>query len=154
MEHAKKYILVNPEMYKPTMPEKSLSQLDREIQATLNGGLPDDEKAKLYTLTLKKYKMHDGSTKPKPKIDLETELADTLPSSHQYKVKKLLRLVKDNPDIDWSDKGELIYKQSLVPQSHVTDLFGDALAAKRPVEGPIGWEEFDEVLESSKVPST
>lgn len=155
MEHAKKYVLVNPEMYRPSMPEKSLSDLDREIQATLNGNLPDDQKAKLYTLTLNKYKSHENSTKPpQPKLGLDSELADALPLAQQHKVKKLLRLIKDNPDVDWSDKGELIYKQHLISQSHVADLFDDALATKRPVDGPVGWEEFDSVLESSKVPST
>jgi hypothetical protein len=68
-------------------------------------------------------------------------------------VKKLWRLVKDNPDIDWSNKGELIYRQRLIPNSHVSDLFSDALATKRPAEGAIGWEEFDDVLDSSKVPT-
>ena len=69
-------------------------------------------------------------------------------------MKKLWRLVKDNPDIDWSDKGELIYKQNLILNSHVSDLFSDALASKRPEVGVIGWEEFDDVLDSSKVPTT
>ena len=103
MDHAKKYILVDPQMYRPSMPEKSLSGLDHEIQATLNGDLPDDQKAKLYMITLKKYRAHDGSTKPAaPKIDLDSELADSLPPTEQYKAKKLMRLIRDNPDIDWS----------------------------------------------------
>lgn len=154
MEHAEKYMLVSPEMYRPSMPEKSLSNLDREIQTTLNGDLPDDQKAIMYAITLKKYKTHDNNTRPKPKINLVDELGDSLPPAQQYKAKKLLRFVKDNPDIDWTDNGELIYKQAAIPQSHISDLFGDALATKRPVEGPVGWEEFDEVLDSSKVPST
>ena len=69
-------------------------------------------------------------------------------------MKKLWRLVKDNPDIDWSDKGELIYKQNLIPNSHVSDLFSDALSTKRPVQGPAGWEEFGDVLDTSEVPTT
>lgn len=155
MEHAKKYMLVDPQMYRPSLPEKSLSRLDQDIQSTLNGDLPDDQKVKLYMSTLKKYRTQDGNTKqPEPKLNLDNELTDTLPSTQQYKAKKLLRLIRDNPDIDWSDKGELIYKQTLIPESHIADLFGDIIATKRPAEGPAGWEEFDEVLESSKVPST
>ena len=149
MDHAKKYVLVDPQMYRPSLPEKSLSGLDREIRTILDNDMPDDEKAKLYTQTLKKYKTYDNNTKapePKPAIDL----ADTLPPSQQYKVKKLWRLVKDNPDIDWSNKGELIYRQRLIPNSHVSDLFSDALATKRL--GVTGWEEFDDVLDSSNVP--
>ena len=153
MDHAKKYVLVDPQMYRPSLPEKSLSGLDREIRTILDNDMPDDEKAKLYTQTLKKYKTYDNNTKTpeaKPAIDL----TDTLPPSQQYKVKKLWRLVKDNPDIDWSNRGELIYRQRLIPNSHVSDLFGDALATKRSKEGVTGWEEFDDVLDSSKVPTT
>jgi hypothetical protein len=153
MEHAKKFVLVDPQMYRPSLPEKSLSVLDHEIRTTLNSDLPDDQKAKLYSATLKKFKSYDNSTKPpEPKPSVETELTDSLPPILQYKAKKLLRLIKDNPDIDWTDKGELIYKQSLIPKSHVSDLFGDALAVKRSADGPIGWEEFDDVLDSSNVP--
>ena len=38
----------------------------------------------------------------------------------------------------------------MIPNSHISDLFGDALATKRL--GVTGWEEFDDVLDSSKVP--
>ena len=131
MEHAKKYILVDPQMYRPSMPEKSLSTLDTEIQTILNGTLPDDQKAMLYTLTLKKFKAFDNNTKvPELKISAESELAGELPPNQQYKANKLLRLIKDNPDIEWSDKGELIYKQTLVPNSHITDIFDDIFATK------------------------
>ena len=41
MEHAKKYVLVDPQMYRPTLPEKSLSELDKTIQQTLNSELPE-----------------------------------------------------------------------------------------------------------------
>lgn len=143
MEHAKKYVLVDPQMYRPSLPEKSLSELDKVIHQTLNSQLPDDEKAKLYMSALHRFKAYDA--KPPPtKINLESELAGSLPPNQQYKAKKLLRLIKDNPDIEWNDKGELIYKQTPIPKSHVADLFGDALASTRPTEGAIGWEAFDE----------
>ena len=151
MEHAKKFVLVDPQMYRPTMPEKSLSKLDSDIQSTLASELPDDEKAKMYIAALHRFKAHDAKPPP-PKINLENELAGTLPPNQQYKAKKLLRLIKDNPDIDWNDKGELIYKQTTIPKSHVVDLFGDALASTRPKEGAVGWESFDEGI--AHVPST
>ena len=154
MEHAKKYVLVDPQIYRPSMPEKSLSTLDTEIQTILNGDSPDDQKAMLYTLTLKKFKAFDNNSKaPDTKITVEDKLVGELPPNQQYKANKLLRLIRDNPDIEWSDKGELIYKQSLVPNSHITDIFDDVFAIKKPVEGPPGWEEFDDALDSSKVPT-
>ena len=151
MEHAKKYVLVDPQMYRPSLPEKSLSELDKRIHDTLNSDLPDDEKAKLYSCALQRFKVYDAKPPP-PKINLENELTGSLPSNQQYKAKKLLRLIKDNPDIDWNDRGELIYKQTTIPKSHVADLFGDALAPTRPTEGAIGWEAFDEGI--ANVPST
>ena len=155
MEHAKKYVLVDPQMYRPSMPEKSLSSLDREIEKTLNSQLPDDDKVKLYVSALKKFKNYDNNTKPPPaKFSLDDEIAGSLPPNQQYKAKKLLRLIRDNPDIDWSDRGELIYKQTRIPDSHASDLFGDALSVKRPVDGAIGWEAFDEGIASSKVPAS
>ena len=153
MDHVKKYVLMEPQIYRPSLPEKSLTRLDQEIQNTLNSELPDDEKAKLYLSALHRFKAYDNSAKPPPpKLNLETELAGALHPSQQYKARKLLRIIKENPDIDWTDKGELIYKQTRVPKSHATDLFEDALSSKRPVDGPIGWEAFDEGLKN--VPPT
>ena len=144
---ARKYVLVDPLMHRPTLPEKSLNELDRVIKSTLESQLPDDEKAKLYVSALKRFRAYEDSTKPPPpKIDLETELVKALPPHQQYKAVKLLRILKSNPDVDWNEKGELIYRQTKIPKSHISDLFGDALAAKRPVDGPIGWEAFDEGL--------
>ena len=76
-----------------------------------------------------------------------------MPTTQQYKAKKLLRLIKDNPDIDWFDSGELFYKQALIPKSHAADLFGDVFSSKRAFDGPIGYEAFDEGLASSRVPA-
>ena len=160
MEHAKKYVLVDPLIHQQSLaaPLQQLStqseqtviklgQLDNDIQSTLNSHLPDDEKAKLYMTALRKYKAYNK--KPtQPKLNLETELGGSLPPNQQHKAKKLLRLIQENPDIDWSDKGELIYRQTLVPKSHVSDLFADALAAQRSVQGPIGWEAFNSGLDA------
>ena len=69
MDHAKKYVLVDPQMYRPTMPEKSLSTLDSEIQKTLNSDMPDDQKVKFYVSTLKKFKTYNApSVEPKKDV--------------------------------------------------------------------------------------
>jgi len=66
MEHAKKYVLVDPLMHQQTVPIQQqqqssaqseqtvikLGELDKDIQITLNSQLPDDEKAKLYMTAL------------------------------------------------------------------------------------------------------
>lgn len=158
MDHAKKMILVDPQTYIPTpsmQTDRKLSELDYEMQTTLNSDIPDDQKAKLYVATLKKFRAFENNARaPEIKNVAANELKEALSPAQQYKAKKLLRLIKDNPALDWSDKGELIYKQTLVPNSHIADLFEDALATKRPVDGPIAWEEFGDVLDSSNVPHT
>ena len=78
MEHAKKYVLVDPQMYRPSLPEKSLSSLDHDIQSTLNSQLPDDEKVKMYLSALKKFKAYDAKPPPQ-KINLSAELTGFLP---------------------------------------------------------------------------
>ena len=154
MQHAKKFVLVDPKMYRQTMPEKSLCTLDEEIEKTLNSDLPDDEKVKQYVSTLRKFKVYENPKTVEPKTISEPDLLESLPPNQQYKAKRLLRLIKDNPDLEWSDDGELIYRQKLMRDSHVTDLFGDALAVKKQKERPKAWEEFNDILESSKVPQS
>lgn len=155
MEHAKKLVLVDPNMYRPTLPEKSLSRLDEEIRATLNSDLPDDEKAKQYAGILKKFRSYDTNTKPPAtKKDIEAELIESLSPSIQHKAKRMMRFINKNPAVDWTEKGELIYKQSVIPNSNIVDLVDDALASKKPPEGPLAWESFDDVLETSNVPSS
>ena len=67
MDHTKKYVLVDPQMYRLSLPEKSISGLDLEIRTILDNDLADDQKAKMYSSVLKKYRTYDNSTRmPKP----------------------------------------------------------------------------------------
>ena len=98
MEHAKKLNLVDPTVYEnqrlqhqqqqQSIPQKTLSRMDKEIADTLIGDLPDDIKAKLYIATLKKYKAFDDNIRSEAaasaapsalREDLETQLVQTLP---------------------------------------------------------------------------
>jgi hypothetical protein len=63
----------------------------------------------------------------------------------------LLDLLKRNPDVDWSTKGELIYKQSLIPNSNVVDLLTDVLK-KKSTEFPTGWKQFATSLKETNAP--
>src|SRR6218665_348794 len=58
MEHAEKMVLVEPrqiEKYKETPLDKVLSKLDGQIYDILHKDIPDDEKAKLYSVSLNRY---------------------------------------------------------------------------------------------------
>jgi hypothetical protein len=143
MNHTKKLMLVDPKLYRPSMREKSLSALDNDIDSTLQSDLPDDEKAKRYSASLKRFKAYEElKTEKTPVIDeLESGVLQSVPSNQAYKAKRLIQHIKREPDLDWTKEGELIYKQTKIPNSNIVDLMSDTLKTKS-TDLPIGWEEF------------
>jgi hypothetical protein len=143
MNHAKKLMLIDPKMYRPSMRDKSLSAIDIDIETTLLSDLPDDEKAKRYTATLKRFKAYDEpKTEKTPAIDhLETNVLQSIPPNQAYKAKRLLQNIKRERDFDWTEDGEMIYKQTKIPNSNIVDLMSDVLKTKS-TDLPVGWEEF------------
>ena len=75
-----------------------------------------------------------------------------IPPSVRHKAKRILLLLKQNSEVDWNDKGELIYRQSTIFNSHMADLLANVLKTKTVRDPPIGWLEFAVALASSKVP--
>lgn len=156
MEHAKKLMLVDPRLYRPTTKERTLTKLDTDIESTLNSDLPDDEKAKRYLETLHKFRaiddFNDSSKQLEKRNDIETEVIDSVPSTQQYKAKRLMNYFKKVPDIEWSEKGELIYRQHIIPNSHIIDLVSDILKKKTVGKNPEGWQEIVNILREANVP--
>jgi hypothetical protein len=67
------------------------------------------------------------------------------------KAELLVRKMKADPNISWSEKGELKYKGETVRGSNVVDLVTDVLR-KRKYFNPQGWETFGEALREANVP--
>ena len=63
----------------------------------------------------------------------------------------LVRKMKADPNIAWSEKGEPKYKGKTVRGSNVVDLVNDVLR-KRKYFNPQGWETFGEALREANVP--
>jgi hypothetical protein len=124
-------MIIDPKMYRPSMYNKSLSAIDIDIETTLLSDLPDDEKVKRYTATLKRFKAYEEPKIEKvPVIDqLETNVLQSVPPNQAYKAKRLLHHIKREPD--WTKDGELIYKQTKILNSNIGDLMNDALETKR-----------------------
>jgi hypothetical protein len=143
MNHAKKLVLIDPKMYRPSMRDKSLSAIDNDIETTLLSDLPDDEKAKRYMATLKRFKAYEEPKIEKsPVVDqLESNVLQSVPPNQAYKAKRLLQHIKRERDFDWTEDGEMIYKQTKIPNSNIVDLMNDALKTKS-TDLPVGWEEF------------
>ena len=128
---------------------------DASIQAILNSDQPDDLKAKQYSAAINQYRSSLFVTTPiadKPD-EVTMEILDSVPYQSRHKAKRLLRLLRENPEVGWNEKGELIYRQSTVSRSHVADLIANALkTTKGNSEEPIGSAEFSRALASSQVP--
>ena len=142
-------LLVEPRLMRPSMREKSLSKLDEMIEDTLNSDLPDDEKAKRCTITLNKFRYYDESPVT-PVAKKDDDILQSIQSNQQYKAKRLLQQLKKNSDIKFDDDGQMIYRQSLVPNSNVSDLLTDVLK-KKTTDPPIGWQQFSDSLKTSNV---
>src|SRR5260221_13239332 len=67
------------------------------------------------------------------------------------KASKLVEHISRNPSIGWSDRGELIYNDRVVPDSHAVDLVNDLLRKKNAKE-PVGWDVLARALKESNVP--
>ena len=158
MDNAKKLLLVDPshaaQRYRPTTTDKKISALDREIESALNSSLSDDEKAKRYLSVLKDYRKYD---QPAPKLDTTVEdVLKDIPEIKRPQAKRLLKHIK--PHITWSDDGEIVHKQSLVPDSNISELLSNAVQEKAATkkfvveDQPIAWEEFATTLNRARTP--
>jgi hypothetical protein len=97
MEHAKKYIIMDPRFARPTMLDKALSALDGDIENFLNKDAPDDVKAKRYLATVNRYRSYSEPPPPTPLpvLDqLEPEVLQSVPKNVKYKAKQLLKRLK------------------------------------------------------------
>ena len=160
MQHAKKFVLVDPEAYSRqikmpsvhTIAEPSSVSLDDEVRSILDSFEPDDVKVKRYVMTLKKFR--DRSAPPTTSTSSvrdsigEEDILESVPPTTRYKAKRLLHAIRQIPDLKWNERGELVYKQSIVPHSNIVELFNDILKAKQPTRA-VGWEQFADGLASS-----
>src|SRR5258708_8117491 len=123
MEHAKKLMLVEPKLYKASMREKTLSNLDEEIENTLNSDLEDGENALKYIDALRRYKYYGEPVAEKKieKASAESEILSADSSVQRHKATRLLDHLKRYENFKIRDEGELIYKQQKLHKSHVGD---------------------------------
>ena len=172
MNFAKKMVLVEPrqlEKYKETMVDKTLSKLDGELYEILQRNISDDEKAKLYSSSLSRYLNIDKPTVVtkfdedddvdedaikgmKTSTDVETLVLDSVPKKWKRQASRLLTHIKNNPDVGWSEKGELVVKNTVVPKTHVVDLINDLMRKRTSARTPNGWKRFADALKDHNIP--
>ena len=148
---------------------KVMDTLDKKMESILEReDLSTDERLKLYDQSFTRYLIvHDDyrprpvvskvSTSPPAVIETETkdaieeEILESVPKTMKTKAELLVRKMKADPNIAWSEKGELKYKGETVRGSNVVDLVNDVLR-KRKYFNPQGWETFGEALREANVP--
>jgi hypothetical protein len=184
MQHTKKLLLVDPNTLerersggneddslslnvRRSTASKALDALDDDIKNTLESNLPSDIKAKLYLASLHKFraidrervhqrhllKREEAEEADKTK-ERESDLLASFPDSQRHLAKGIYRHLTQNPDVQFSNSGELIYRQSLVPRSHLIDLVQDVLKTKNQDPPPAGHNEFINALKDVNVPKT
>ena len=173
MEHAKKMVLVEPrqiEKLKETMLDKTLSKLDGEIYEILHRNMADDEKAKLYSNSLSRYLNIDkpnvitkfetntiNASDNKSEIvkdskNVESLVLETVPKKWKSQASRLLTHIKNNPDVNWSEKGELVLKNTTIPKTHAVDLVNDLLRKRTSIPSPFGWKPLADALKDYNIP--
>ena len=75
----------------------------------------------------------------------------TVPKSMKRKASALLERIKSQPDMSWNERGEFIYKNRVLPGTHVVDLINDTLRHRKSFQ-PHGWRDFARALRHSNVP--
>ena len=105
MEHARKLVLIDPRFARPSMREETLNALYSKIESILSSDAPDDEKAKQYIQTLKRFKYYDEiPTPPMKQIEkLESNVLQSLSSHQQHRAKRLLDHLKTVPEVDFNE---------------------------------------------------
>ena len=82
---------------------------------------------------------------------IEEEILESVPKTMKTKAELLVRKMKADPNIAWSEKGELKYKGETVRGSNVVVLVNDVLRKRKYFNLQI-WEIFGETLVEADVP--
>ena len=152
---------------------KALHTLDAQMQDILKRpDLPEDTRVKLYNQTLQRYLNYHEQEASKPLSveiiqvphtsgetktsitdadQIEQEILESVPKTMKKKAQLLVSKIKMNPDMKWNERGELVYKESVVPNTNMVDLVNDALRRRKTFQ-PEGWKRFAQGLKEMNVP--
>ena len=169
---AKVMNLVDPRILErlPPVPPvvRQLNVLDEEMKNIIDReDIRPEEKVTRYNQVLQRYMRYYD----KPYLDkssyhgyyptreeedgedtkLEREIDTVVPGTFKKKAKMLLNHIRDNPNMKWNDKRELIVEGEKINDSHVLDLVGHALRHRSSAPVPKGSKEFARALKRSNI---
>ena len=150
-----------PPTVRQTPAERQLSRLDTEMKRILDdGATPDEVKVKLYGHALHQFnQIHENASKPIP-IELaekpgrggrSTELLlRHMPERKTENASALLAFLKEHPEIQWNERGEIMDKGDVIRGSNIADIFNYTVREMK--HEPRGWSHFYEQLLNGNVP--
>ena len=81
----------------------------------------------------------------------EEDILSSIPKVQRSRVKAVLIHIRNSKILRWNERGEIIYKNQLIPHSHIIDLLKDSQRQYKNFN-PTGLKEFYSALEESNVP--
>ena len=95
--------------------------------------------------------LHTKTPVEETQESLEAEIIQSAPKNLRHKASILLKRLKQDDNIAWNTKGELVYKGDVIPNTHIHDLVQDVLR-KSKTHIPVGWQTFARALRESNIP--
>ena len=160
---------------KPTIAQRSMSELEDRMQEILaNKMISDEEKVKLYSDALARYSTIERNMRSKSQIetsyrndsadgtiasvaahqpDIKEEILQEVPKRYHDEAGQLIDIVRKGlPDVTWTPSGRMLYKNKSIPNSNLVTLISflsdDGKANDQP---PPGHRELTEALNAARV---
>lgn len=146
--------------------KREMSRLDTEMLEIINSeAYTEQEKVDLYNQTLSRFQELYRQTKPlikapqtlsnsdttelpEPNLkpEVEGELTFSFPKTQRNLGSKLVKFLKNDPEISWLSNGTVILKGVELPGSNITDLISKAAGSKKRSLNLTGWEQFSKLF--------
>ena len=174
MDQVKKMMLIDPRMFKrlntvngdirvksimdkmTNAKDMVLSSLDKDMPNILTDSyLTDDNKVQRYTSAQTRYNLMNAPASRDESAEngekrIPSDVLASPPKNLKSKGNRLLDFIKNNPDINFNERSELIVDGSTIVNLHASDLVNHVL--KKSKVPPNGWNLFKDKLQRMNVP--
>ena len=85
-------------------------------------------------------------------VKMERRIVDNLPKTMQNKGQILLDYIRDMTDLNWNERGELLFNNQPLAGSNISDLVNETLRPRKLSSEPTGWTSYVNALKASNIP--
>jgi len=138
--------------YKRQKPEERvLSNLDAEMEQTLNSTLPPEKKLALYNQALQKSQLFQRKQPKQAKAKTTKPLTESVLLKNCKKstrAKGILKAIRSNISSDWYNDGQFLADGQVIPSSDIAKLLKSAV--RKPDPSLVGYQEFHSAQQIEK----